>query len=612
MLARRKPLGDISNEIQNEKRRCRVIEAEKDIAETMYHDAFKEKELIRVQSVKTFELLKNRVKRSEDALVAATATIASNVTKIENNLVINVANECKIHDLEKEISAALSASAELESVIFLQKNEIDACGRKMLSMERSMKHFQNENKKLIIGQTVAEVRISEYREKCDADLQISKMMIRRMDDLTAENDRLSEETKNFPCAKMEHAVMIDTMRYERDQIVEKCMTLQCLLDQMCEEQRIQEAMTVQGALTSNSSLACQLPAIEVLDVSGLSGECSEKDTANENPKFISDTSDASYAHRIHLLKSKLSMKVWELCAERNLRRNRDIDLNEVAMKMKSNREEIEEQILELENVLDMKDKELTALKIDGRRKSKELNVLTDTLEDAHENIVKIGLECSNNSKEKATLYDQCEKLKVEIEKLKINSQTEISEMSAKYARSYDILAANLVGQEKEHSATIENLKNLLQNVREEKNSDKIAYAQLMRELNNRILDKESETLNLLRSEKNSTARLHESLDLISNLQNTNVSVSCDNEKRTMKMNELETSAYRKCQQLTDEYIALCATFNEKNTESVTLQNEVEEKSVAIEELESVVENLQMQLRSGGELVADLENQVNVF
>jgi hypothetical protein len=138
LLAVRKPLGDISNDIPNneDKKRVQMMELEKKLAETLYGKAITEKEVIRLQAIKTLNLLQEKLARTEDTLTKANV-------KFENQRIIyekksslaTEENDDRINMIENEKS---TANQEHETVLVSMYFEREQFASRLFDLEETL------------------------------------------------------------------------------------------------------------------------------------------------------------------------------------------------------------------------------------------------------------------------------------------------------------------------------------------------------------------------------------------------------------------------------------------------------------------------------------------
>ena len=131
---RRQQSNKASNASNSDSEKLKMALAEKNIAETMFATAFKEKEIIRLQAIKAVDLLKNQLKKSERAVAEAAYQIADLCKKIDADALHNSVNEEEIHNLQNRNTILRN---EASMAVINQFNEqatwrdsivIDKCG----------------------------------------------------------------------------------------------------------------------------------------------------------------------------------------------------------------------------------------------------------------------------------------------------------------------------------------------------------------------------------------------------------------------------------------------------------------------------------------------------
>ena len=138
---RRKPLSDITNGAKSNDARLAMAEAEKKIAEVMFATAFKEKEMIRVQTIKTLDLMTDQVKRAEYSLTCANSTISAQNVRLDESVLVDLANkqtlkdmQNKICNLESSLSTAEDTMAEYEYDLSEKLDQIRSQGQQIDSL----------------------------------------------------------------------------------------------------------------------------------------------------------------------------------------------------------------------------------------------------------------------------------------------------------------------------------------------------------------------------------------------------------------------------------------------------------------------------------------------
>ena len=176
LAVRRKPLTDISNGIKIDKNKLQMVQAEKAIAESMFNDSFKEKEIIKAQAIKTLNLMKSQLARSEHNLSIANSSIMDSEARRKDDLELITTQENKINELQREVSGlkdslcrANSAANEYEAEAVITQDRISL-------MEHQINHQQIEYSGAInsLGEAKNEI-VEKQRSIDDANRKISDL-----------------------------------------------------------------------------------------------------------------------------------------------------------------------------------------------------------------------------------------------------------------------------------------------------------------------------------------------------------------------------------------------------------------------------------------------------
>lgn len=139
MELRRKPLTNISNDTSGgERARVKMLEAEKKIAESLVATAITQKEILRLQTIKTVGLLKDQLAKTEAILTHANDKIASLEEDRINNKGKSIENEAmgeRLLEMEREI---ISATQEHETIVISMHFEREQFASRLFELERQM------------------------------------------------------------------------------------------------------------------------------------------------------------------------------------------------------------------------------------------------------------------------------------------------------------------------------------------------------------------------------------------------------------------------------------------------------------------------------------------
>ena len=135
---RRKPLADISNGMKNNIHKLQMVEAEKAIAESMFINSLKEKEMMRAQTIKTINLLKNQLARSEHNLSNANSTIIESEIRLEEDLKISITRDHKINELQNEVTTLKDSFSRVNSTIAQHELQAGINQDQQISMDKQI------------------------------------------------------------------------------------------------------------------------------------------------------------------------------------------------------------------------------------------------------------------------------------------------------------------------------------------------------------------------------------------------------------------------------------------------------------------------------------------
>ena len=135
MDLRRKPLGDLSNKSTT---RLIMLEAEKKIAESLVATTITQKEILRLQTIKTVGLLKEQLAKTESTLLIANNKIAAlekqriidKETLNENDLMTE-----RLFEMENEI---VSATQEHETIVLSMHLEREQFAARLFDLESKL------------------------------------------------------------------------------------------------------------------------------------------------------------------------------------------------------------------------------------------------------------------------------------------------------------------------------------------------------------------------------------------------------------------------------------------------------------------------------------------
>jgi hypothetical protein len=139
MELRRKPLTTLSDETSGgERARVQMLEAEKKIAESLVATAITQKEILRLQTIKTVGLLKDQLAKTESILNHANHKIASLEEDRMRNKGTFVENEVmseRLLEMEREI---MSATQEHETIVTSMHFEREQFASRLFELEKQM------------------------------------------------------------------------------------------------------------------------------------------------------------------------------------------------------------------------------------------------------------------------------------------------------------------------------------------------------------------------------------------------------------------------------------------------------------------------------------------
>ena len=163
---RRKPLGDITNSPNTGRARMQMMEAEKKMAESLASAAISQKEVLRLQTVKTVGLLKEQLLKTETVLSLANQKIAileEQRVYDKQALSDNVHMSEQILDMENEI---LVATQEHETMVVSMHVEREHFAKRLLELEKKVSDTDASAGEVEADDTSCNVLRSESNEMC--------------------------------------------------------------------------------------------------------------------------------------------------------------------------------------------------------------------------------------------------------------------------------------------------------------------------------------------------------------------------------------------------------------------------------------------------------------
>ena len=138
MEVRRKPLGDITNSPKSGQARMQMMEAEKKMAESLATAAIGQKEILRLQTVKTVGLLKEQLAKTETVLSLANQKIAIlEEQRIYDKQALSDNVHMSEHILEME-NEILAATQEHETIVVSMNSEREQFARRLSELEKKV------------------------------------------------------------------------------------------------------------------------------------------------------------------------------------------------------------------------------------------------------------------------------------------------------------------------------------------------------------------------------------------------------------------------------------------------------------------------------------------
>ena len=138
MEVRRKPLGDITNSPKSGQARMQMMEAEKKMAESLATAAIGQKEILRLQTVKTVGLLKEQLAKTETVLSLANQKIAIlEEQRIYDKQALSDNVHMSEHILEME-NEILAATQQHETIVVSMNSEREQFARRLSELEKKV------------------------------------------------------------------------------------------------------------------------------------------------------------------------------------------------------------------------------------------------------------------------------------------------------------------------------------------------------------------------------------------------------------------------------------------------------------------------------------------
>ena len=641
---------------ENEMLRASIADATATIAEQQVK--LMENEFLRVTIAHaTATIAQQKAKLEEnDALRAsiadATATIAEQQAKIEENEL-----------LRASIAEAMTTIEEQKAR--LAENEILT-----VSIEEDVVELQSKSSLLASALTIAYDTISKQEKEIETSTQEIVLHSEKLGNLIDENAQLKNKVDVLASAADEHEPIVASINREKEEFATRVSYLEKQLSDLTELHDLVKADAIavpdelQISMNIISEISEDLNLDNVQEVTALNACVATLQW--QNSKLIVENQDLSdskkiiqenFSHRIKLLKEKLGCKTRVLTLAMALQRTHDVDLAEVTGTMSFDIQMLTQKLLDIKKTLGEKVNELTVLRVDDNRKNNELQALIEQLEESHDQSLVsraeiatlqrerslLEAECSARTTAMTILEEECNARTTTITLLeeecsarnttitlleeecssrnnticgleeecsvmsesKSATEKEIDEVTGRFVRMNEEIMTKLEEQAEEHSSSESRLENLLWNTKEEH----VAYMKLVKDLNNKILEKEFETTRLLKNETMLNDRLNADSALVTVLESKKARLIEEKKELKAQLIESETASNLRNKEIMDEYIIVCDTLTKRNSQNATLENEITEKNREIDELKDAVFQLEVQLITGGELVATLESQV---
>jgi hypothetical protein len=605
-------------------------------------------------------LIENEMLRA--TIAHATATIAQQKAKLEENdtLRTSIADATATIALQQaqiEENELLRASiAEATATILEQKARLAENELLTVSIEEDVVELQSKSSLLASALTIAYDTISKQEKEIEVSTQEKVLHSEELGSLLDENAQLKNKVEVLASAADEHEPIVASIHREKEEFATRVVYLEQQLIEMTELHELEKAESIpvpdelQISMNIISEISEDLHLENVQEVAALNACVATLQW--QNSKLIVENQDLSdsrksiqenFSHRIKLLKQKLGWKTRVLTLANALQRTHDIDLAEVTSTMEFDIQMLTEKLMDVRKTLGEKVNELTVLRVDDNRKNNELQALIEQLEESHDHSLisraeistlqrersLLEAECSARTTAMTILEEECNARNTTISLLeeecssrnnticgleeecsimsesKCATEKEIDEVTGRFVRMNEDIMTKLEEQAEEHSFSESRLENLLWNTKEEH----LTYMKLVKDLNNKILEKEFETTRLLKNETMLNDRLNTESALNTVLENKKARLSEDKKELKAQLVENEAEYTLRKKEIMDEYIVVCDTLTKRNNQNTALENEITEKNREIAELKDTVFQLEVQLISGGELVATLESQV---
>lgn len=605
-------------------------------------------------------LMENEMLRA--TIAHATATIALQEAKLEENdaLRISIAEatatiakqQAKIN--ENELLRASIAEATLtiaEQKARLAENELIT-----VSIEEDVVELQSKSSLLASALTIAYDTISKQEKEIEVSTQEKVLHSEELVNLLDENAQLKNKVEVLASAADEHEPIVASMHREKEEFASRVYYLEKQLIDLTELHDLEkaDAIVVPDELQISMNLISEISEDLHLDnvqevtalnscVATLQWQNSKLIVENQGLSDSKNTIQENFSQRIKLLKQKLGWKTRILTLANALQRTHHINLEEVTGTMSFEIQMLTHRLMETKKTLGEKVNELTVLRVDDNRKNNELQALIEQLEESHDHSLVsraeivtlqrerslLEAECSARTAAMTILEEECNARNTTITLLeeecnsrnnticgleeecsfmsesKCATEKEIDEVAGRFVRMNEEIMTRLEEQAEEHSTSESRLENLLWNTKEEH----LIYMKLVKNLNNKILEKEFEITRLLKNESTLNDQLNTDSALITVLESKKARLSEDKKELKAQLIEAEIASNLRNKEIMDEYLVVCDTLTKRNTQNATLENDITENIREIDELKNTVFQLEVQLVSGGELVATLESQV---
>lgn len=410
---RRQPDNNLVNGSNTDSQKLKMALAEKSIAETMFATAFKEKEIIRLQAIKTVELLKGQLRKSESAVQEATNRISDLSRRIDDNAVHNSVNEEEIQNLQNK-NTTLKNEVSLAVLDQSQQQEVKETNIKS-DLEEQVQKLRTKNGQLKNSLSTSVTEVS----RLEAELKIEMQKYR---DAVESNMRLNNTVGKNMKSDEDHEIvtsLIDDEETWRDSIEIVQSGSNSPIIGAGDIQKQKGVAVVGGA--DEIDVGCQSTAVMGSTI------------ASAHQTALDTESLKSFQLRINLLKSKLSNKTREISATK---KNHEIQalaysltVTEEARKMKDELSKMQEEL------------EVTFKASDD--KSLQILQLQEILTEVEEQNKSMDFEITEITNEKNLLQNECATLRKEMTYSKNVLETE-SEAALEAEKMSSSLIKNLM------------------------------------------------------------------------------------------------------------------------------------------------------------------------